>query len=125
VQGVFPGCGGEGIGVFWRVINIMRNKKTSFYLLIILGSGFIKGLFEAMLAGGTSSAIAIIGTNLMLFAIPAIWFGCIIQLIAHARGKSQRALANGTVYYGAYIAIILFCIQMPLTLITALQAMTN
>lgn len=103
----------------------MRNKKTSFYLLIILGSGFIKGLLEALLAGGTSSAIAIIGTNLMLFTIPAIWFGCIIQLIAHARGKSQRTLANGTTYYGAYIAIILFCIQMPLTLIATLQALTN
>lgn len=93
--------------------------------MIILGSGFIKGLFEAMLAGGTSSTIAIIGTNLVLFTIPAIWFGCIIQLIAHARGKSQRTLANGTTYYGAYIAIILFCIQMPLTLITALQALTS
>ncbi len=87
----------------------IKNRKSSFYLLIILTLGVVHG-FALHMASNELKVLFI--SPLLMYLLPAIWFGGIVQLIQHTRGKSKRTLLNGALYYGMFLAIILFVPQI-------------
>lgn len=80
----------------------LRNRSTRFYFLAILSLAILNGLL-AITAG---AQLYFLFVSLGLYFACAGWFGAIIQLVQHTRGKSMRTLANGTGYYGLFIVLI-------------------